>query len=139
MDLAQAQGEGARSQILENAKELASTLLLPQRITGTLIARYIRKAIQTRAWHHLPRVSRALLYLARRLTVAKSPVLVEILRRILMEIELYTIRGQAILYGIIIAMKKAPSLLKNLTENRGIILYLGISYINNPPYLRIYG
>ena len=137
--LAQALGEGAGPHVLENAKQLASKVLLPQRITGTLIAKYIRKAMQAGAWLHLPREARALLFLARRLTLARSPVLTEVLRRLLLEIELHTTRGQAVLYGIIVALKQAPGLLKNLTNTLHIILYLGISYINNPPHLRIYG
>ena len=123
----------------QEAAELASEILLPRTITGSLLQHYFRKALQNHAWHKLPHLHRALLA-ARTLPQIRSPVLHNLLRQILMEIELATLRGQAVLHGILLALRRgARSLLQDLRSNLTHILYLGISYLNNPPHLRIYG
>jgi len=65
--------------------------------------------------------------------------LLEIVRGIFLEIELSTLRGKALLYGIAIAIKRGSEALKNLFKNIGYILATGIMYLNNPPMFRVYG
>ena len=127
--------------LLEHAKRLAQKLLVPHRITGALLHKYIRKAMQTRAWPNLSREARLLLTLAaRRLKQVKSPTLKQVLANIILEIEQHTTRGQAIIYGLLLLTRQATH--HPTAGLRGLLrkaLYLGITYLNNPPNLRILG
>jgi len=82
------------------------------------IEKYIRKAMQTRTWYCLERIQRAILILTRRLPLIKSPVLKSILYRIFLEIEMFTTRGKALFYGIIISMHNTLDRLHELLVNR---------------------
>ncbi|MDK6027914.1 hypothetical protein QPL79_00845 [Ignisphaera sp. 4213-co] len=83
--------------------------------------------------------SRALLLALRRWGVVKSSTLKSILLNIFLEIELCTVRGKALFYGIILTMKNCVEKAINIVRDFGKILYTGISYLNNPPMYRIYG
>jgi len=127
------------------ARELVAKLLLPQRITGEVIEKYFRKALRVGAWRALRKEARALILAARnvRIGTVKSPVLATALKQAFLTIELHTLKGKALYYGVIITMKQAPHTLKQaLTKTKQTltkILIEGISYLNNPPTLRIYG
>ncbi|RLG79468.1 MAG: hypothetical protein DRO13_06010 [Thermoprotei archaeon] len=69
----------------------------------------------------------------------KSPTLKSILYKIFLEIELYTLRGKALFYGIILAMKNTIYKLQEVLKDYSKLLTLGIFYLNNPPMYRIYG
>ena len=125
--------------LLENAKRLAQKILLPHKITGTLINKYIRKAMQQRIWNRLPKETRILLVLARRLTRIKSPFMKQVIKNILLTIEQHTTRGKAIIYGIILYIRKTGQITSILKTKIHTILYLGITYLNNPPNLRVLG
>ena len=108
-------------------------------MTRQVIEKYIRKAFQIRAWHHLTRLDKSILILTRKLPRIKSPVLKTVLKKILLKIELHTIRGKAILYGIIISMHKTINKLQELLKNISLLLTIGLFYLNNPTIYRIYG
>ncbi|ADI31985.1 hypothetical protein [Staphylothermus hellenicus] len=137
--LAEKLGEGLGQQIIGKAESIVAEIILPKKITSNIIGKYIRKAIQNHTWYNLPRESRILLILTRRLPIIKSPILKNILRKIFLKIELATTRGKAIFYGAIIAMKNGIQSLKNLIHNAKRLLTLGIFYLNNPTHYRIYG
>jgi len=137
--LAELAGEELGQQIKEKAKELLAQIILPKEITRQTIEKYIRKAIQIHAWHHLKRLDKAVLILARRLPMVKSPILKSIIHRIFLEIELYTTRGKALFYGIVISMHDTMDRLHELLKNISRILTIGLFYLNNPPIYRIYG
>ena len=130
---------GPGRQVVEEAKGLLAQIILPRRITGRVIEKYIRKALIVRAWHRLGAEERALLILTRRLPRVKSPVLTSVLRRILLKIEMLTVRGQALFYGIILTMQSTLGRILRPLINIPRLLAIGISYLNNPPHMRIYG
>ncbi len=126
------------------AKHVASEVLIPKTITSHLLRKYVRKAIQNRVWHKLPQVSRALLYLASKIVYkVKSPLLLKILREIILTIELETVRGKAVYYGTLMLIRQEPKLVGKIVAKAKTmfnkILFLGISYLNNPPIYRIFG
>ncbi len=85
--------------------------LLPKRVTSSVIQSYIRRALRNRAWLALPRAERALLRAASRVVkVVRSRVLAEVLRRIFLKIDLRTLRGRAIYYGLMILAKTTHEL-----------------------------
>lgn len=142
--LASAAGEGPGLEALEAAKQLVADLLIPRRVSGRVVERYFRKAVRTGASRSLPRESMALLYILRRWSRRiVSTQLLAVLRRIFLEIELHTIRGRALLYGAVLAMKSPhhmiPGLLENAWRHVAQLIYMGISYLNNPPMYRVYG
>lgn len=120
-------------------KETLFKILLPNKITQKHMRKYIRKAIANRTWHTLTKLERSLLWLTSKIvSTIKSPVLNNLIKRILLKIELASTKGKALYYGILILikkLKKIEEIIKNLTET----LYIGLSYINNPPTYRIYG
>ena len=137
--LAELAGEGLGQQITKEAKELLAQIILPQEITRQTIEKYIRKAIQIHAWHHLKRLDKAILTLTRKLPKIKSPTLKTILQKIFLQIELHTTRGKALFYGIIISMRNTMHKLHELLKNIPRLLTIGLFYLNNPPIYRIYG
>ncbi len=134
--LAELLGREVDQDLVSKAKIILGKLILPKKVTGEVIEKYIRKALRTGAWRNLKPISRALLIVARRFKLIKSPVLKHLLYSIFIEIELYTIKGKALFYGIILAVKNS---LTHLIKSINTLLYLGISYLNNPPWYRIYG
>ena len=138
--LAELHGARLEEGVISRAKELLAKIVIPKEITSKVIDRYIRKALRSNAWKFLSKESKALLHLARKLVrVVKSPTLKLVLTKIFLEIELHTVKGKALFYGIILSMKKLVSKLQELVENVQALLAIGISYLNNPPTYRIYG
>ena len=125
--------------ILPKAKELLTLILIPQRINSHIITYYLRKALRVGAWRGLSKEARALLIVASRvgLRMVRSQILREILRRILLEIELHTLKGKALLYGILIQLRRGVSKLVDMLGELTKILCIGISYLNNPPAYRV--
>ena len=142
--LATLAGEGPGHQALEAAKQLVADLLVPRRVSGPTVDKYFRKAIRTGAHRNLPKEAMALLYILRRWQRRIiSTQLLTVLRNIFLQIELHTTRGQALLYGTLLAMKnplhQITGLLENAAKHIAQLIYLGLSYLNNPPIYRIYG
>lgn len=124
----------------EKAKKILTKIALPQKINAETINKYIRKAHRTGAWRNLKQENKALLIALRKWkNTIKSRTLTTILHKILLQIELHTLRGQALYYGIIIALKNSIHKLKELIKNTTRLLVIGISYLNSPPMYRIYG
>ena len=137
--LAELAGEGPGQHVVLKAKELLTKILLPRKVTGSVVNRYVRKALRTGAWRSLKQENRAILIVARKWGVIKSATLKSILYRIFLEIELYTIRGKALFYGIILTMKSTIYKLHETLRDIQKLLTIGILYLNNPPMYRIYG
>jgi hypothetical protein len=104
-------------------------------LTSSLISRFIRKAICTCVWFKLPTTSRALLA-SKFLKIAKSRVLREILVGIMVEIELSTLRGRAIYYGVLVALRSG---LREALGDFKKLITLGIGYLNLPLMWRVLG
>ncbi len=115
------------------AKEFLTKTLLPKLNCG-VIRRCVLKAIRLGVWRFISPESRALL---RALTfwrgVIRSESLKRVVRELLLYIELNTIRGSAILYGLLITLRKES---KAVVDSVDKLLLLGISYLNNPPIFR---
>ena len=137
--LAELAGKGLGRQVVERAKGLLAKLILPREVTKQVVERYIRKAMQIHIWHRLGREERALLIVVRRFNLVRSPVLRSVLHRIFLEIEMFTVRGKALFYGIIISMQSYMHRVSEEHKNVSHLLATGISYLNNPPMYRIYG
>ncbi len=138
--LARLLGEGPGQHVILEARRLAASIILPRRLTGFVVNKYFRKALQTGAWRSLAPQARALLYLARRWRGAfKSPLMTSVLRELLLEIELHTVGGRALFYGVLVALKNGLQRLGGLLKNKTRLLFLGLQYLNNPLMYRLYG
>ena len=137
--LAELAEKGLSEQVVEKAKEMLARIILPETVTRRVIEKYMRKAMQAHAWYSLNRVDRAILVLSRRLPRVKSPVLKSILHKIFLKIELCTIRGKALFYGIIVSMQNVLNRLHELLMDIPKLLTIGLFYLNNPLIYRIYG
>jgi len=128
-----------KNKLDEKIKETLTKILLPNKITQTHLRKYIRKALANRVWHILTKLERSLLWLTSKIiSTVKSPVLKKIIQQILLKIELATTKGKALYYGILILIKKLKKI-EEIIQNIIETLYIGLSYINNPPTYRIYG
>jgi hypothetical protein len=127
---------GVEEEAVELAKRAVAEHLVPKVITGVIVERYVRKALRHSAWSKLPLVTRALLLASRKLSIVKSPALREILRRVFVEIELYTLRGRAAFYGALLALRQG--LVEALRDLKRLIT-LGIGYLNLPLMWRVLG
>ena len=134
-----AERKESEREIFEKAKELLAQIIFPKKITRQVIEKYMRKAMQIHAWHRLDRIDRVLLILTRRLPRVRSPVLKNVLYKIFLKIELFTTRGKALFYGIILSMQNAMHKLCELLKNVSRLLTIGLFYLNNPITYRIYG
>ena len=124
--------------LAEHAKELLARIVLPKRIGGSTVERYVRKATRLGIWRRLPPETRALLLILRRWGLIRSPTLVSILRRVFLEIELCTLRGKALFYGIVLSLRDSMAKLRDLIRNVTKLLILGLSYLNRPTMYRAY-
>jgi len=128
-----------KSKLDKEIKETLTKIILPKKITQTHLRKYIRKALANRSWHILTKLERSLLWLTSKIVpTVKSPTLRKTIQQILLKIELATTRGKALYYGILILIKK-PRKIEEIVQNLTYTLYLGLSYLNNPPTYRIYG
>jgi hypothetical protein len=93
----------------------------------------IRRSMRLGAWRKLPEEKRAFLrairnFLKRGQRIA-SNIVIDILKKIYMEIEIHSLRGKAILIGILIRTRRSDSI---DTENPEELLVEGLQYINRP-------
>jgi len=128
--------KGVTREVLEEAFRRLREAIDPGVIDKAIIERYIRKAVRTGAWRSLSHESRSLLLASRFLPRIKSVVLKSIILDIMASIELYTIRGKAVFYGVLVALRQGlASVLSNLRR----IITLGIAYLNLPDLWRTLG
>lgn len=127
---------GVSEDIVVLAKSTVSRFLVPSKITKETIKHYVKKALRNSVWYKLRQESRALLLASRFLLVVKSPVLKSILREVFLEIELYTLRGKAVFYGVLVALRQG--LLEALGNLKRLIT-LGVGYLNLPVMWRVLG
>ncbi|RLE88761.1 MAG: hypothetical protein DRN04_16930 [Thermoprotei archaeon] len=128
-----------KSKLDKEIKETLTKIILPKKITQAHLRKYIRKALANRSWHLLTKLERSLLWLTSKIVpTVKSPTLRKTIQQILLKIELATTRGKALYYGILILIKKLKRI-EETVQNLTYTLYLGLSYLNNPPTYRIYG
>ena len=125
--------------LAERAKEILAKIILPEKISGSIVEKYIRKAMRLGVWRRLPLETRALLCILRKWKSIRSPILTSILHGIFLEIELCTLRGKALFYGIILALKNPLNKLLELLRKPVQLLVAGLSYLNNPPIYRVHG
>ena len=126
--------------VVESAKKVFLKLVIPEKISRDVVEKFFRKALRTGVWRFLRAEQRALLLALRAWgREVRSRRLAEIVREIFLEIELSTLMGKALLYGIAIAIKNSVDVLKCAVKNLGYLLATGIMYLNNPPMLRVYG
>lgn len=125
-------------------RQILLTQLPPAGFTPEVIEGMFRKALRLRIWRNLRPEARALILALRKWTgKIKSSTLKNVLEEIYIEIELSTLKGKALLYGITIALK--DKIIKNITnlketiKNLKKIVCLGISYLSNPPLYRHLG
>jgi hypothetical protein len=137
--LASAATSSANLNVGPEVLEVLNRVALPERITGEVVSRYVRRAVRLGIWRRLRPESRALLLVARGFAVLRSPVVTSIVRRLLLEVEVHTLRGRALLYGVLIALRDPFLRLAGVLRDATRLLVLGISYLNNPPLLRFYG
>ncbi|MCX8184136.1 MAG: hypothetical protein RMI56_04565 [Sulfolobales archaeon] len=120
-----------------DAVEVVRKLLIPKQLDGRVVEQYIRKAVRVGIWGKLTPTSRALLRaVALWRGVVKSRVLREIVEELLLNIELHTLRGRAMLYGVLVATGAG---LHSLLNSVSSLLCLGISYLSNPPVFKLLG
>jgi len=122
--------------IVFRAKELLGRMLLPRVVSGEVVSRYVRKAFRVGVWRFLNQESRAILLITRRWGIIRSPMLKSILYRLFLEIELCTLRGRALFYGILLALKSSVYKLHEVLNDYQRLLALGIFYLNSPPMYR---
>jgi len=128
--------KGVAREAVEEAFRRLREAIDPGVIDRAVVERYIRKAVRTGAWRSLSYESRSLLLASRFLPRIKSVVLKSIILDIMASIELYTIRGKAVLYGVFVALKQG---LANTLNNLRRIITLGIAYLNLPDLWRTLG
>jgi len=122
----------------DTALTMVRKILIPKPLTRSVLEKSFRRAHRTGAWRKMSSLKRSLLYVAKKtVSTVKSRVLESLLEEIILEIELTTLRGRALYYGIIIALRKTFRLGEKVLEDLKTLLYLGISYLSNPPIYRI--
>ena len=119
--------------------DVLADVLLPKVIDRGVIERCIRRALRNRSWFKLSKLQRALLKVASRVVkVVKSPTLAEVLKKALLEIELNSLKGRALYFGFLIAMRMGEPL-THLFRRLTYVMMLGINYLSNPPLFRVLG
>ncbi|MEL9909439.1 MAG: hypothetical protein QXP97_02455 [Desulfurococcus sp.] len=140
--LAELSCKGAGEEVLVEAKRVVSRVIDAGlgSITGGVVSYYLRKSLRNNSWRLLPWHSRAmLLALSKWGGVVRSRILREILIKVFTEIEVYSFRGRALLYGVIVAMARFRELLGDIVANARRLLTLGIQYLHQPLLYRVYG
>jgi len=117
------------SEVISRAKLVLSRILF-KTLTSTLITSYIRRALRLRIWFKLPPESRALLLaLIKTVDRVKSRALHQIVSRILIEIEIATLRGKALLLGVIHSLRQGVQKVANDIKK---LLVIGLQLLNHP-------
>ena len=130
-------GERLGEELRHGLADVLANVLLSKVIDRGVIERYIRRALRNGSWFKLSKLQRALLKVASRVVkVVKSPTLAEVLKKALLEIELNTLKGKALYYGLLTALSIGEPLNK-LLNRLTYVMMLGINYLNNPPLYRV--
>lgn len=124
-----------KEDVKQRAKKVLKDYLLPKEITGELIERYMRRARRNGAWRSLSPQAKALLLIARRWERFFSPFMNEVIGMILMDIYMFTFKGKALFYGILISISRGVGKIKMSLDR---IFYMGCSYLNSPIWMRIF-
>lgn len=126
---------------VEDASRFLAKVLIPQPLSPQVLSKYVRKAFRSGAWRVLSPEEKALLIFLSKYwrKEVRSETLTEVLRKVLMKIELTTLKGKAILYGLVEYVRMGFGSLTDAIKNITKLLCLGISYLNNPPMYRVYG
>jgi len=118
-------------------KQLILRELPPAGFTSDVIEKMFKKAVRLKIWKNLKPEARALILALRKWkNKINSPILKTILEEIYVEIELNTLKGKALLYGVTIALRDG---LLEVIQSVKSLLCLGISYLSNPPLFRFLG
>ena len=118
-------------------KQLILRELPPAGFTSDVIEKMFKKAVRLKIWKNLKPEARALILALRKWrNKISSPTLKTILEEIYVEIELNTLKGKALLYGVTIALRDG---LLEVIQSVKSLLCLGISYLSNPPLFRFLG
>ncbi|MEM1900193.1 MAG: hypothetical protein QXN90_06530 [Zestosphaera sp.] len=118
-------------------KQLILRELPPAGFTSDVIEKMFKKAVRLKIWKNLkPEVRALILALRKWKNKINSPILKTILEEIYVEIELNTLKGKALLYGVTIALRDG---LLEVIQSVKSLLCLGISYLSNPPLFRFLG
>ncbi|MEM1510003.1 MAG: hypothetical protein QXZ48_08635 [Zestosphaera sp.] len=118
-------------------KQLILRELPPAGFTSDVIEKMFKKAVRLKIWKNLKPEARALILALRKWkNKINSPTLKTILEEIYVEIELNTLKGKALLYGVTIALRDG---LLEVIQSVKSLLCLGISYLSNPPLFRFLG
>ncbi|MEM4593477.1 MAG: hypothetical protein QXL83_04815 [Zestosphaera sp.] len=118
-------------------KQLILRELPPAGFTSDVIEKMFKKAVRLKIWKNLkPEVRALILALRKWRNKISSPILKTILEEIYVEIELNTLKGKALLYGVTIALRDG---LLEVIQSVKSLLCLGISYLSNPPLFRFLG
>ncbi|MEM0100104.1 MAG: hypothetical protein QXM42_05730 [Zestosphaera sp.] len=118
-------------------KQLILRELPPAGFTSDVIEKMFKKAVRLKIWKNLkPEVRALILALRKWKNKINSPTLKTILEEIYVEIELNTLKGKALLYGVTIALRDG---LLEVIQSVKSLLCLGISYLSNPPLFRFLG
>gem|GEM_PF-499104 len=121
-------------------RKILEKIILPDDFDKDLVEYYIKRSVRNGSWRMLRPESRALLLVVRFWRgLLKSVVLKNVLRKIFIEIELLTLRGKALFYGILLLLKKSINIIYDYIKDPERILIIGLSYLNNPPLYRVYG
>ena len=127
-----------KESVVERAKEILASIVLPKTISRWVIEKYLRKAMQIHIWYRLDKIDRVLLILTRKLSRVKSSVFKSVLYRIFLKIGLFTARGKALFYGIILSMQNTMYKLHDLLKSIPRLLTIGLFYLNNLIIYRIW-
>ncbi len=115
------------------AKEILRKILFPQPLQVETIVKYMRKAFRLGIWHRLKPEQKALLRaVTKTLKIIKNPTLHTLITQILVEIELATIRGKALLLGVVYVLKEKTQILTQIIRNLSTLLVYGLQILNHP-------
>lgn len=119
-------------------KHVFKKLILPKEITKSIVQKYIRRAIHNKSWFMLPRERRALLkaLILAQITVVKNSKLKSLILEAIEFIEKHSVKGKAILYGLIIVFNRFKTRVEPWFLKLETLLYLGINYLSNPSLFR---
>jgi len=118
--------------LVYKARGILAELLLPKKLTGQVISRYVRKAYRHGAWRALSPEGRALLLVARLWGEIRSPLLKKIIYNLLVEIELHTTRGKAVFHGLLLQLRRLAMGVRIIALDIKALLIEGLSYLNKP-------
>ncbi len=125
-------GEVLEEPVKEEVKRALTQVLTPQVITKRDVERYFRKALINKSWRKLEKTQRVLLWLARKVVdTVKSPLLKKALSEIFLKIELASLKGKLVFYGLLSLLRKGVKI-GEIVKKPVTLLYEGLKYLDNP-------